>query len=370
MASLPVKALRAELHEFTKRSTPIAVTLFLTDVCVYLAAVVGAVWLDSLILKSLCAFVAGSLISSLFVIGHDAAHGSFTASKRLNQILGRIAFLPSLHNFSLWQIAHNRLHHRFTNFKGLNSWSPLSATEFAALSPWRRLTERFYRTLPGIGAYYLVERWWKDKLFPTRRVVGKFRSVYWWDFALILAYLAVFLLALGFMAGRLTHTTVLQSIFWGFLLPFMMWNSLMGFTVYLQHTNPRVAWFRDRREWRQLARQDGVTVHVSFPRWYGWISHDVMEHTAHHVNAKIPCYHIKKAQERLLDVAADRLISEPFSPLRFLHMLRDCKLYDYDAHRWLDFRGQPTSECTLHPLVGTGDNIPSRAVMPEGRPIG
>ena len=88
------------------------------------------------------------------------------------RIVGRIAFLPSLHNFCLWQIAHNRLHHRFTNFKGLNSWSPLSKTEFDALPPWRKLTERFYRTLPGIGAYHLVERWWKDKLFPTLGVVG------------------------------------------------------------------------------------------------------------------------------------------------------------------------------------------------------
>jgi len=353
MASPPVKALRAELHEFTKRSTPFALGLFLADISIYVTTIVGAVWLDSPVLKILSAFAAGISISSLFVIGHDAAHGSFTASKRLNQLLGRIAFLPSLHNFSLWQIAHNRLHHRLTNFKGLNSWSPLSKTEFAELSPGRKLTERFYRTPLGLGVYYLIERWWKDKLFPTLRVVGKHKSVYWWDFALILVYLAVLLLALGFAGTRLTDTWALQSIFWGFLLPFVVWNSVMGFTVYLQHTNPRVPWFRDRHDWMRLARQEEVTAHIDFPRWYGWVSHDIMEHPAHHVNVGIPLYHLKKAQDRLLEVAADRLVSEPFSPLRFLRILRDCKLYDYDAHRWLDFQGQPTTECTLHRPVAT-----------------
>ena len=44
-----------------------------------------------------------------------------------------------------------------------------------------------------IGAYYLVERWWKDKFFPTRRVVKRHQAVHWLDFALVTAYLAAFL---------------------------------------------------------------------------------------------------------------------------------------------------------------------------------
>jgi hypothetical protein len=47
--------------------------------------------------------VAGS---QLFVIGHDACHGSLTASRLLNALIGRMAFVPSAHSFSLRAYFH------------------------------------------------------------------------------------------------------------------------------------------------------------------------------------------------------------------------------------------------------------------------
>jgi hypothetical protein len=52
------------------------------------------------------------LIVALFVIGHDACHQSYTSSRFLNHVVGRIAFLPALHSFSLWDREHNHRHHR------------------------------------------------------------------------------------------------------------------------------------------------------------------------------------------------------------------------------------------------------------------
>ena len=45
------------------------------------------------ILGSVLATIA---IIRLFIIGHDACHGSLTDHDLLNRVLGRIAFLPSL----------------------------------------------------------------------------------------------------------------------------------------------------------------------------------------------------------------------------------------------------------------------------------
>ena len=88
--------------------------------------------------KVFASLVAALWIARLFVIGHDACHGSYTPNKTLNKWIGRIAFLPSLTPYSLWEIGHNLAHHGFTNLKGRDYvWTPYSPSEFAksALDP-------------------------------------------------------------------------------------------------------------------------------------------------------------------------------------------------------------------------------------------
>ena len=77
--------------------------------------------------------VAALWIARLFVIGHDACHGSYTPNKTLNKWIGRIAFLPSLTPYSLWEIGHNLAHHGFTNLKGRDYvWTPFSPQRIRA----------------------------------------------------------------------------------------------------------------------------------------------------------------------------------------------------------------------------------------------
>jgi len=66
------------------------------------SAVVG-LWL-----KSLGSALIAAGIVRLFLVGHDACHGSFFAAKTLNHVFGRIAFLPSMTAFSLWDVGHKR----------------------------------------------------------------------------------------------------------------------------------------------------------------------------------------------------------------------------------------------------------------------
>jgi omega-6 fatty acid desaturase (delta-12 desaturase) len=73
----------------------------------------------------------GMVIGMLFIIGHDACHNAFTVSTRLNQVIGRLALLPALHSFSLWDLAHNLTHHRYNNIRGIDYvWEPMTATEY------------------------------------------------------------------------------------------------------------------------------------------------------------------------------------------------------------------------------------------------
>jgi omega-6 fatty acid desaturase (delta-12 desaturase) len=337
---------RSALAPFLRRSTVLACTLFLANLAVYAAAVAGAVALSWWPARLAAAMLAGSAISALFVIGHDAAHGAFTDSRRINSLIGRIAFLPALHNYSLWQVQHNRLHHRLTNLKGFNSWSPMTKAEYDRLPRWRRAVERLYRSPLGFAPYYLVERWWRDKFFPRRRRLRQTRAVFWLDFALLITYLAAFLGLLALAGSLLPQSSVPAAILWGFVLPFAVWNALMGATTYMQHTHLRLPWFEAMSEWRQL-EQEAVTVQVQVPRWYGLISHHIMDHPAHHVHPKIPLYRLHAAQLRLNQLLGERAVIQRFTPGYLLATLRCCKLYDYREHRWLDFQGRPTSDCTL-----------------------
>ena len=338
---------RAALAPYLSRSTPVAVALFLVNIAVYLAAVAGAVALGPWPARLAGAVIAGSAISSLFVIGHDAAHGAYAEGRLINSIIGRIAFLPALHNYSLWQVQHNRLHHRLVNIKGFNSWSPLSKAEYDGLPPWRRWVQRLYRGPLGFAPYYLIERWWRDKFFPRRHVEAVQHTVFWADFALLAAYVVGFVALLALIGGALPQSSATAAVAWGFVVPFLVWNLLMGATTYMQHTHQRAPWFAGTAEWRRLAGQEEVAVHVVVPRWYGAISHHIMDHPAHHVHPKIPLYRLAAAQRRLNELLGERAIVEPFTPGYLFATLGRCKLYDYREHRWLDFAGRPTSECTL-----------------------
>ena len=89
----------------------------------------GSVWL-----KILGSALITAGIVRLFLIGHDACHGSFFKSQLLNDIFGRVAFLPSMTAFSLWDVGHNVAHHGFNNLKGRDHvWAPYSKEEFDAL---------------------------------------------------------------------------------------------------------------------------------------------------------------------------------------------------------------------------------------------
>ena len=343
MQGSEAKALRRALEPFVRRSTLFALLLLLATFAVYAAAVAGAVLLPPLAARLACAVLAGSAISSLFVIGHDAAHGAYTASRRLNGLVGRLAFLPALHNYSLWQVQHNRLHHRLTNLRGFNSWSPMTKAEYDLLPAWRRAVERLYRGPLGFAPYYLVERWWKDKFFPRGR--HRRSAVFWLDFVLLLAWLTGFI-ALLLWAGSRFGSGAGAAVLLGFALPYAVWNALMGATTYMQHTHPRAPWFEAMAELRGLGQED-VSVQLQVPRWYGLISHHIMDHPAHHLHPKIPLYRLAAAQRELNRLLGERAVTQRFSVAYLLSTVARCKLYDYGQHCWLDFAGRPTSPTTL-----------------------
>ena len=103
----------------------------------------------------------GIVVSGLFVVGHDAAHGALFASKRRNSTIAHLAMLPSLHVYEGWVLGHNRVHHPYTVRQGYDFvWHPTTPEQFAGLGRWRRIVHRVEWSWAGAGLYYAHQVWW------------------------------------------------------------------------------------------------------------------------------------------------------------------------------------------------------------------
>jgi omega-6 fatty acid desaturase (delta-12 desaturase) len=336
---------------FTKLLQPFAATRTVATPCIWFLldwvvlgiAIADLLIVDTLWVKVFASLVAALWIARLFVIGHDACHGAYTPNKTLNKWIGRIAFLPSLTPYSLWEIGHNLAHHGFTNLKGRDYvWTPYSPKEFANLSWLRRQLERVYRSGVGQGVYYMVEMWWKKLFFPGRKHVSIRRSSYTWDSLLVAAFGLAWIGGLTVWALH-SGRSIWSLLLFGFAVPFFLWNCLMGFVVYVQHTHPRVAWYERRDEWSANAGYATTTVHIKLKRPLDCLIHYILEHGAHHVNMGIPLYRLKEAQARLTATLDERLNAEAFTWRYYWNTVRRCKLYDFAQHVWMDFDGHVTS---------------------------
>jgi len=345
--ALSRRELRAALAPLATPSTAIALTWLASDLLLFGALVAVAASNASLGWKLLAGVGAGVWIARLFIIGHDACHQALTRHRALNRFLGRIAFLPSLTPYSLWELGHNQTHHGFTNLRGRDGvWVPLTADEFAALPVHHRVLERLYRSGFGPGLYYAIELWWKKLYFPRADQGGGQRPVFACDGVLVTAFALAWLLAI--LAGATASgSSPAEAVLCGWLVPLLVWKHLMGFVIYVHHTEPEVAWFDDGAAWAASLPYFTTTIHLQAPVLDALL-HRILQHPAHHLDMTIPFYRLRAAQQRLQKMAPDHVQVRHLTWHYYWQVARQCKVYDYRNRNWSPF---PTSECKVNDVI-------------------
>ncbi len=331
------KELRALLKPYEQKNNILALGLCLTD---YLLLLIGEYLVVTLplILKPFASFIVFIAIVRLFVLGHDACHGALTSSKKLNQWLGRLVFLPSMTTFHGWAVGHNMTHHGFTNLASKKDmWLPLSPYDYQALNSYEQLCYRIYRNSVGVTAYYLFEVWWKYLYFPSPKIVGiDAAKRFLPDSALVTCFMLIWISSL-YAIALLTNQTFIPLLLLGIVFPFLAWNMTGSFLIYIQHTHPKVRWYQDQQAWIDSHPHVTATVHIRFPQWISSIIHHVMEHNAHHMDMNIPCYNLRAAQHQLEKKLSSNIVIQDFSWKWFSECTHICKLYDYNSYQWLPF---------------------------------
>jgi acyl-lipid omega-6 desaturase (Delta-12 desaturase) len=303
--------------------------------------------------------VAGVAVAMLFALAHDAAHGSLAESKWMNRLLATVCFLPSWYPYTPWIRGHNHLHHGWTNVAECDySWRPVSPAVYRQMPWWRRGVEHLYRSWWGLWVHSIVEIWWKHMAMPReddRRYLNARHLDY--DRLLVLACLCVVAALCWFVLPRwstvaggpqLGGAAIVAMVV---VAPWWIFHVMFSVVTFLHHTHPRVPWFGTRRESSFFAGQVQATVHVELPTWLELLLHNITVHSAHHVDPRVPFRQLPGAQQRLRSVFTHDIIVERWSLASFIAVTRQCKLYDYERHRWLRFDGRPSGDPLMNATI-------------------
>lgn len=319
--------------------------LFAVHAALYVATLVGAIANFALPVNILFGAANGVFIALLFIIGHDANHGSYVPDGRWNRWFARLAFVPCVHAASLWRRTHNERHHQRTNLKGVDQvWAPMSKTEYDAASPARRWLERVYRGPFGPLIYYYWTFWLYRMVLPVAPEARTQWKRHLPDSIFVICAFMITLTAIGMAGHALAPQHSSSRVYLtGWVLPFAVWNYVMGATIYLNHTHPEIPWFGDERMWSAHRGNVLSTVHVKLPRFILPLYSDALAHTAHHADMSLPVYELPSAQARLKSAYGRDVREYTLSLAEYRNIYTACKLFDFDRMCWTDFDGRPTA---------------------------
>lgn len=168
-----------------------------------------------------------------FSIAHDALHGAYSSSRRVNGVLGMTFDLLGANGY-LWKITHNVIHHTYTNIQGIDE--DLEVSPLLRLSPTseHRPIHRFQH-IYGLATYSLSTLFWvfvKDYKYLLQRDLGPYQDIrhprreiatlfamklvyYGWAIVVPLVVLDIPLwqFVVGFLAMHLTAGLILGVVF-------------------------------------------------------------------------------------------------------------------------------------------------------------
>jgi omega-6 fatty acid desaturase (delta-12 desaturase) len=236
----------------------------------------------------------------VFIIQHDCGHGSFFVSARANVVVGRLCSLVTLTPFGNWARQHSLHHVSWSNLdrrKGSDLYSScLTVREYRALSAWRRFLHRLPRhplianvILPPLVFIVL----YRTPFDTPRRWVRERRSVHLTNVALLVLF-SVLALALGWQRVLAIQVSI------------MVVASIVGVWLFsVQHRYDTARW-TGRENWSAENASLNASSWLDLPVALRWLTGSIGFHHVHHLNPRVPSYHLEAAHEAVQRVRAVR----------------------------------------------------------------
>ncbi|CAD5207958.1 unnamed protein product [Bursaphelenchus xylophilus] len=239
-------------------------------------------------------YIMGMFMFSLFVVGHDCGHGTFSESVILNDILGHVAHAPLMVPYWPWQKSH-RQHHQYTAHLEKDHSHPWVTEEYHFNRHWvfqnfnKFPLSGFIRWnalylvmgIPDGSHYYPFSRLFKthaDQIKCAISVAACFACAY-----------GAFVVC-DYNVYRYTKYYVVPLLFQG------LWLIMV---TYLQHQDEEIEVYEDS-EW-SFVRGQTQTIDRTYGMYIDTLMHHITDgHVVHHLFfTKIPHYHLPEATKAI-----------------------------------------------------------------------
>lgn len=162
-------------------------------------------------------------------ISHDAVHGSLSANKSVNKILG-YSFNIIGGNCYVWNITHNIVHHTYTNIEGHDE--DIELIPLLRMSPHQRLRKvHRYQYLYAFFFYSLSSLLWvfvKDYVKFFKKKIGNYNNKTHPAIQYFILFLSKMIYYVLFLVIPLVF---LKALWWQILLGFLVMHLVEGLSL-------------------------------------------------------------------------------------------------------------------------------------------
>ena len=231
---------------------------------------------------------AAGLLVRTFIIMHDCAHGSFFASRRLNDGVGFITGVLTLTPFAQWRRDH-ALHHASSgdlDRRGHGDMPTLTVREYLARSPGGRLRYRIIRhpllLLLGGPFHLALNQRFRAKSEATRSPQA--------------ASVRLTNIAIAAAAGLALLTVGWKAVLVVYALPYYLAAIAGVWLFYVQHQFEDAYWV-SHDDWNYLDAALRGSTHLRLSPVLQWFTGSIGLHHVHHAAPKIPNYRLQSCHD-------------------------------------------------------------------------
>ena len=269
------------------------------------------------------AIVTSGFVIRTFIIFHDCTHQSFFKSKLANKVIGTITGVVALVPYEQWKYSHSMHHATSSNLdkRGTGDMWLLTVDEYAEASKMTRLSYRFYRNplvMFGLGpiAVFLFQYRFNRKGAKRKERI----NTYVVNISIVTVY-ALLVWAIGWQAFVMVQGPV-----------FFVSGCLGIWLFYVQHQFED-SYFENEDEWDYVKAAVDGSSYYKLPKVLQWFTGNIGFHHVHHLNPKVPNYHLEEAHNATppLHKATTITIGTSLKSLNF-------RLWDEENKVFISFR--------------------------------